>query len=185
MNYCVYRYTNKINGKKYVGYTNNLIRRNKEHYNSQRNQAFYNAIKKYGWKNFEDPKILCECKTEKQAKKKEIWWIKKLQSYTYGYNMTLGGDGNNMPRTEEWKRKISLSLLGKPGRSGNKHHYYGKHRKKETCEKIFNTLARNWIITFPDGHQEKIKGLKKFCRLYNLHTQHIKNKSKGFSCVSA
>ena len=52
--YCVYKITNKLNGKIYIGMSKNLENRwssNGIHYkNSKR---FYNAIQKYGWDNFE------------------------------------------------------------------------------------------------------------------------------------
>ena len=57
----IYCYTNKQNGKKYVGQTNNIKRRYRQHkedsftnYNDARyNQAIHCAITKYGLDNFE------------------------------------------------------------------------------------------------------------------------------------
>ena len=53
MTYCVYKHTNKINGKVYIGQSMNP----KDRWSRQGHQYkgctyFYNAIQKYGWNNF-------------------------------------------------------------------------------------------------------------------------------------
>lgn len=49
----VYKIENNINHKIYIGQTNNLERRIKEHRHDKRmNHPIYNAIHKYGWDNF-------------------------------------------------------------------------------------------------------------------------------------
>lgn len=49
MNKCVYKITNNINGKIYIGQTNNLKRRLQEHKHDKRmNHPIHNAIVKYG-----------------------------------------------------------------------------------------------------------------------------------------
>ena len=60
MSNCVYKITNKINGKSYIGSTNNFNRRMKEHktfVNCDKNRKGYNlplycAFRKYGLSNF-------------------------------------------------------------------------------------------------------------------------------------
>ena len=54
----VYCYTNKVNGKKYIGITKNkLAKRHREHLfdseNNRDNVPFHNAISKYDIENFE------------------------------------------------------------------------------------------------------------------------------------
>jgi predicted GIY-YIG superfamily endonuclease len=52
--YIVYKATNKINGKIYVGKTYNFEKRKKEHiYDIDNDIPFHRALKKYGIDNFE------------------------------------------------------------------------------------------------------------------------------------
>lgn len=93
--YCI---ENLINHKKYVGLSKNILRRWADHRNKSinsvreddLNKPLYMAIKKYGLENFSFY-ILEECE-ENFLKKREIYWIEKLNSYYEGYNATLGGD---------------------------------------------------------------------------------------------
>lgn len=70
------------------------------------NKYFYNAIKKYGWNNFQH-EIIAEHLTEQEAKNFEIVLISKLESANrkYGYNITLGGESNNGRIVSEETRK--------------------------------------------------------------------------------
>ena len=128
---CIYMYTNKINGKRYVGQTNDFNRRHKEHikssYNEKRkydyNYPFHCAIRKYGIENFEI-KILAEnIQTQEKMNEYEIFFIKRyktLANNKKGYNVASGGSNGNpyAGKTEEemneifndeWKRKQSES----------------------------------------------------------------------------
>ena len=93
----IYVITNKINGKQYVGKTNNTVQeRWKEHCTDSKKfrcnkRPLYDAMNKYGIENF-SIQILEKCSWE-EASLKEIYWIGKLDTYQNGYNATLGGDG--------------------------------------------------------------------------------------------
>ena len=91
--YTVYCHTNKINGKRYVGITGRSV--NVRWANGRgyvRCVTFYNAIKKYGWNNF-NHEILHENISKKDAEQLEIKYIKdwKLTDREYGYNILPGG----------------------------------------------------------------------------------------------
>lgn len=96
--YVVYKVTNKINGKLYIGKTYNFEKRKREHIlNKNDNLPFHNALKKYGEENFEW-EIIDTSDNDEEIKQKEIYWIKKLNTCikskkSNGYNITVGGEG--------------------------------------------------------------------------------------------
>lgn len=85
----IYKITNNINGKIYVGQSNNIKRRFSEH--CQRHLLpIDKAIQKYGKENFSFD-ILEECSLE-ELNTKETYWINKLNALKKGYNCSTGGD---------------------------------------------------------------------------------------------
>lgn len=98
----IYCYTNKINGHKYVGQTNNLKRRIREHsscaFNPKSfsyNHLIHQKIRQYGEKNF-DISVLEILYTDniEEVNEREKYWIKKLESFCgtgKGYNRDAGG----------------------------------------------------------------------------------------------
>jgi len=105
-NYKIYMYTNKINGKKYIGQTSQTLKRragsNFVGYKSS--PIFYEAIKKNP-NDFESI-ILLENLTHEEANIKEEELIKKynLQDENFGYNIQPGGSSFIM--NEKIKKKI-------------------------------------------------------------------------------
>lgn len=94
----IYKITNTINGKCYIGQSTNINKRWNNHkcYKSQHKEnwsAFplYRAIEKYGIENFTF-EVLEECFPE-QLNEKEVQYIKEYNSFGEGYNQTSGGDG--------------------------------------------------------------------------------------------
>ncbi len=89
----IYGLRNKINGKWYVGFSQNIKRRWKiyEQHMCQRQPKIYNAIIKYGSDNF-DKIILEECSID-QWEEKENFWINFYDSINKGYNCVNGGVG--------------------------------------------------------------------------------------------
>lgn len=104
----MYCHTNKLNNKKYVGITSEKPeKRWKNGLGYKHNPYFYNAIKKYGWEEF-DHDILFTGLSKKEAEEKEIALIAKwnLTSREFGYNIESGGNlGKKL--SEETKRKLS------------------------------------------------------------------------------
>ena len=130
----IYLRTNKINGKKYVGQTIDIDKRQREwncflhHYAGK---AIYNARKKYGADSF-DFEILIECQDD-EMNKWEMYYIEKLNTKVpYGYNMTDGGEGmNGCSISDETRTKMSEAKKGKtPWNKGKKNIYSEETKKK-------------------------------------------------------
>lgn len=95
----LYKITNIINGKIYIGKTYSTL---KERLNTHINDAlredrpnktkFQNAIRKYGPNNFKI-ELLGQFE-EGVLEQKEMRYIKLYDSYKNGYNSTLGGEGS-------------------------------------------------------------------------------------------
>ena len=54
----IYKITNKVNGKSYIGQTRNTVEfRWRQHYKAKDNKYFHRAIQKYGKENFADSSV--------------------------------------------------------------------------------------------------------------------------------
>ena len=113
----IYKITNIINGKSYIGqslYLKKRIRRHLSYKSHKDNLALYKAFDKYGVDKF-TIEILETIDTEKCDNIKseldilEIFYIKKYNSYISGYNKTIGGDAGitGYKFTDEQRRKVS------------------------------------------------------------------------------
>lgn len=114
--YYVYSFTNEINGKVYIGKTDNIDRRFRVHKSANGDcPLFHNAIKKYGISSFKLD-VVDSFDTEEQAFNAEKMLIEKLKTNNrdFGYNLTEGGDGmSGHKHTDESKMKMSQALKGK------------------------------------------------------------------------
>lgn len=164
----VYKYTNKVNGKVYVGITRRTLEgRHKEHVRQAGDGTyFHNAIAKYGVDSF----LLEEIETVDSVERlmeRERYWIKQLRSFAYsnnsnGYNETRGGEGMtghsgelnsqygispqermSAEKFDEWR-----DSLRKAAHRGNQHRCFGKHPKdwmgKEKWDSLIKSLSENW-----------------------------------------
>lgn len=97
----IYQITNKLNGKIYIGQTNNIQKRWSNHKcGNDSNMVIAQAIKKYGVSNFTFEVLLRNLSLE-EANEKEIELIKTKNSLVpNGYNVALGG--NNIQRTPKY-----------------------------------------------------------------------------------
>ena len=136
--YCVYKITNKLNGKIYIGMTKNLKsrwRNNGIAYKPNNHKtSFHNAIQKYGWDNFYK-EILNSGLSFEEATKLEKEYIKlyNTRDNSKGYNIAEGGNGGilylthpkgflNKKHTDEWKNEHSKRMTGVNNPFYNKNH---------------------------------------------------------------
>lgn len=198
-NYIVYKHT-APNGKIYIGQTGqkNPKRRWQNGEGYKPNSHFYNAIKKYGWDNFEHV-IVADGLTKEEAD----WLEKFLIDYyettdrTKGYNNTSGGDGS-FEMTDEAKQKMSEAKLGIKLSDEHRKHLSEAHKRigdffvklaAEKTAKKDSIIAENYDYTKPVRENVKILKGKGFdissSRLYewtkknNIET--VDSRDKGIA----
>lgn len=133
----IYKITNTVNGKVYIGKTSNTIeKRFKEHIKDSKRvrcnkRPLYDAINKYGIENFIIETVesnICDS----DINDKEIYYIQKYNSYigfknSNGYNATLGGDSKKYKNLNissiinDYNNGMSLKELGKLYNSDRTH----------------------------------------------------------------
>lgn len=94
----IYKITNLINQKSYIGKSKNIEERWKSHlrpssWTAQPNKPLYRAFKKYGIQNFSFTVLEELLEYDKKSNEREKYWIQYFNTYKNGYNATLGGDG--------------------------------------------------------------------------------------------
>lgn len=119
---------------------------------------FYNAIKKYGWKNIKH-EILHTDLTEEEAKQLEKELIMKFSSGGKCYNLTYGGDGGSL--SEETKKKIGDALRNpsKETREKISRAHKGLKHSEEAKRKIGeHNLSRGqgWIDKISNAHKKPV-----------------------------
>ena len=132
--YQVYRHTNIINGKSYIGYTLRPKNRWQEHLYSAKygsTYKFHRALRKYGEQSFKHEVLLDGLLTLEQAKWAERFAVVKYDSYINGYNSNWGGGG--APFTEEHRRHMSEANKGKTRPPFTEEH---RHHLSEACKKL-------------------------------------------------
>jgi len=123
--YCI---ENKINGKKYIGQTNNFEKRKKEHLYELRNKKHINnhlqgAFNKYRERNFNI--YLLSVVSLEDVYEEEKKWIEYYNTFKgEGYNLTIGGEGTGSGENHP--------SYGKHINSGENNPMYGKVRSKES-----------------------------------------------------
>ena len=111
--YLIYKHTNKINGKCYIGqtcYTNPTHRWHSDGSGYKSQQKFYRAILKYGWENFEH-QVLIENLTKQEADELEIAYINQFDSIENGYNLLIGGSGQTTQGEAVYQLSLDKQIL--------------------------------------------------------------------------
>lgn len=152
----IYKITNKINGKVYIGQSIDIDTRWRQHCNAKDNFAIHNAIKKYGKENFKF-EVLLECPVDML----NVWERDMIALYDCispnGYNLTEGGEGYKC--SDETRLKMSNAQKGKNRSEETKikisNTQKGKHHSEETRLKMSN--IRKGVKLKPHSEETKYK----------------------------
>ena len=161
---------NKKNGKIYVGQTIRPIKeRFAEHETGKSKycRAIYNAIKKYGWENFE--KDYYECPNEDLNFDEELLVSEMGTLSPDGYNLREGG-GNIGKPSEDTKKKMSEAV------KGEKNHNYGKIASEETKQKLSEAQRGDKSHWYGKTHTEESRQKMSRAQLGKTHTEESKQK---------
>lgn len=149
----IYCYTNKINGKKYIGQTINPNSRYNAHKsavyntnNQEYNTPVHQAMRKYGYENFSYEVLEENIDDVELLNKLESYYIKTMHTLTteHGYNILPGGyNSKRPPFSEEHKRKLSEahSKLSYDEIVFIRH----KYSEGDSPSKIYNTYFKNKV----------------------------------------
>lgn len=193
----IYQVTNLINNKCYIGKTYNLQKRKTKHkYNAYKEKDgkycnetyFYNAIRLYGFKNFQftilkdnitDPLILNIMETF-------MIMVHHSHHTEGGYNLTWGGDGGNtvsttnreriiFKRTQTYNMPDVKAKMCKSQKERFSNPLEIEKLKDGRCCKTITTS----ILSDPTGKIHTIYNMKKFCQGKNLTAHHMRSVANG------
>lgn len=174
--YTIYRATNTVNSKVYIGFTAHWPQRINGHNYDRRygdsNKAFYNAIEKHGWESFEWEAIYQSQDYEHTLTVMEPHFINEYRSWVgfddcNGYNTTQGGEG-----TKGWKRSPELIETHRQQLKGRKQS--PEHiEKRVAAMKEHPNFGKTWL-----GKKHSLESLEKMSA---AHTGKTKSESHKLS----
>lgn len=171
--YCIYLHKNKINNKVYVGQTSVKPQYRWNHGEGYKTSTlFYNAIKKYGWENFQHI-ILYTNLTLEKANALEQYLIKRLKAdnRNFGYNILDGG--KNFHHTEQQKQKQSQIMKEKW-----KDQEYRKNQSQKIKEKWKDQEYRKKVIEGISGENSHFYGSNKSGENNPMYGKHHTEEAK-------
>lgn len=163
----VYKITNKINGKMYIGQSNHSINKRIAQYSDDvkyRNgyvRPIVKAMRKYGFENFLFDVLEENISNQEVLDETEIKYIKLYDSVENGYNFKHGGNGGL--HKDSTKQKISKAQIG------CLNHMWGK------CGNMNGASKRTLDLTTGVIYESAIIASKEF----NLSFSHVCSCARG------
>src|ERR1039457_1426135 len=147
----LYKITNLLDQKVYIGQTNSNNRWRQHKYNAKNpertHQYIHRAMAKYKIENF-IYEVIATCMTQEDANEIESILIKQYNSKNknFGYNLTIGSDyGGHSEETREKLRKLMFNRLATKG-----HPSLGQKRTPEQKENISKGRREHPVIYTPE-----------------------------------
>ncbi|MBR6711458.1 MAG: GIY-YIG nuclease family protein [Selenomonadaceae bacterium] len=177
----IYKITNKLNGKPYVGQTKQKLRR-RINQHKVANSAIGNAIRKYGIGNF-TIEVIEECATLEQLNAREMFWIAELKCKApNGYNRDNGGEGSlGRLCSTETRVKKSAAVMG------DKNPFWGKCHTTESKAKMSMAHMGNksWSGRHhTDEENAKVSAVKRGATPYKNLLEEMDKRNLSYTSLS-
>ena len=169
----IYKITNIINNKCYIGLSNNLHKRIEHHKYTLINNQHYNeylqrSVNKYGIDNFTFEILFKkEFIDRNNLNLLEQTFISIFNSFKEGYNQTSGGD-SALEISNETKLKMSKSCFERKMWKENKSILYRESIKKPIK-----------VINLETNEEYKFKSILEACKYFNVHSRKVYRVLKG------
>jgi group I intron endonuclease len=202
--YSIYKITNIINKKVYIGFTSKSIdNRFNTHIDRITNPktALNYAMVKYGVNNFTIEAIYQSLDKQHTKNVMESHFITEYQSHVdngQGYNMSYGGDGvinpcqltrykqgsanrgkKLGPRSVTTKKLIGLANSKKARTQAEKDHLRKINTGKKQSANTKLKHSKEWLVVSPNGDQQRLHNLTQFCRDNNLNQGAMASVGRG------
>lgn len=200
--YTIYKATNKITNHSYIGFDCNWPYRKAAHKCAVKRGSklvFHNAIRSYGWDQFEWEVLEQSEDRNIMLKEKEEFYIRKFNTHYIdgnGYNMTYGGEATlGWVPSEETRKKIgkanSRCTLTEEGRKSKRK--FMKKNNPMNNKKSREKLSRKLLEVKP-GARKVTDGIKIYESIRDAHKEHqhikyitlwyhINNNKNGWSYI--
>lgn len=131
----IYKFTNKVNGKVYVGQAGNIYKRYYQHRELRASGLFTKALKKYGLEGFYF-EVLERIDDLSMLDQREQYWMDFYQSYDIikGYNICKVAGSPRGRKRDKWEM-IGIAAYNRT-LIGSKNPMFGKRHTDETKRKI-------------------------------------------------
>lgn len=183
----VYKITNNVNGKVYIGQSINIKERWNDHIKSLNRRDSHSILLQRAWNKYKQENFsfeILELCSEDELDDVEVKYIEFCDAINNGYNIEPGGN-KNKHLSEETKKKIGDANRGRhhsedtrqkmsESRMGENNGMYGRHHSEES-KKRMSDAAKN-----RPGHRPSDEGLERI-RLANLGKEVSKETRKKIS----
>lgn len=139
----IYRITNMVNNKYYIGSTESFARREWQHKNDLKKRVHKNPHLQASWNKYGGDAFVFEVLTEVPIGESQLVWEDKYLAVHVGrpecYNINTGAEAPRLgiPMSDASKQKMSVSRTGK--HAGLEHYRYGQTVSAEVRQKIGDT----------------------------------------------
>lgn len=183
----IYKFTNLINGKVYIGQTRKMLReRLSGHIYEMKNNPnyFHKALLKYGLSNF-DISVIEICENPEDLDGLEVYWISYYNATNRenGYNLTKGGSGIRYQKNirhfgETIQSRIKRSISAKLKWKDEEYRKRYKLSRKDYIKVVKLDSNMNLIQVYPTFADAE----KSICGKRNGHL-HYKLRVKKLLCA--